>query len=208
MRGTSSLSLVGLVFLASAVTWTPSVAQMLPTIEMPKGPDLFRVNPATGTLMPMEFTMSKVKYAGTVYFCYLPGATSPVAFPYGEPHVFAARYFGPPSLEEARRWYKLERLAVKDGKRYGTKIYVPLQVTTHGEVVHGLDPTKKNRGALTFLYTPVERLAPGEYALSLSGLITAYAGGGASVTAVHAFRVAEAAATAAAPPAWRHSAQR
>lgn len=97
MRRAHPLSLVSLICLASVA---PAAAQP-PTIEQPKEAGMFRVNPITGAPMPLESLSSKVEYAGRTYYCYLPGPASTVAFPYGEPQVFAARFFGT-TLEELR----------------------------------------------------------------------------------------------------------
>lgn len=194
MRRAHRLALVSLFCLVSVAASAPAAAQT-PTMEEPKEGGIFRVNPATGALMPLESIWSKVQYAGRTYYCYLPGAESPTTFPLGEPHMFAVRLLGPPTLEEQRKQptYKLEQLAVKDGKRYGTKNFIPLDVTSYGQIVYGLDANKKrNRGALTFLFTTRQALPPGEYAFSISGLITPYAGFGADPTFANAFRIVEA----------------
>ena len=171
-----------------------SAFAQLPPFEPPTKPGMFRVNATTGTPMPLEsIGPQRDGKWGNTYKCYLPGAST-VAFLSGEPQVFAGLRFGTTTLEDERKHAdKLERLAVKDGKRYATGSFVPLDVTSHGEAVFGLDPDKKkNRGAMTFLFTPRQPLPPGEYAFSFSGLLVPDVGCSVSYYAA-AFRISESA---------------
>jgi hypothetical protein len=170
MRNASRRSLV--VFLACVVSM---VAQTAATVEEPQEPYLsFRVNPVTGALMPLESMWTKPERSGGKYSCYLPGATSSITFQSGEPQRFVMRVGGlkePPKLERWQSINKLERLQVggKD-RRYATKSYVPLDVTTYGQVTSTVDKKNKTLYWITLLYTPREPLPPGEYAFSATGL--------------------------------------
>ena len=196
MKRARGLSLACL-FLVSVTASIPSGAQAPPKMEEPATLNVYRVNPVTGALMPLEAITSETENVGRRYQSYLPGAASAVSFPYSERYMFAARVLDgfvgwgnkkPETLESQREspTYKLERMSVKDGRRYATNVFVPLDVATYGEVVYGLDWTTSNRSARTFLYTPREPLPTGEYALSTSGVLP---GGGAHPVNAYAFRI-------------------
>jgi hypothetical protein len=162
-----------LVFLLACVV--PAAAQTPPTKEEPKEPYItFLVNEVTGGIMPLETVWTKPERSGNTYYCYLPGAASPVALSYGESQRFVIRVGGlkdPPKLENWRSLNKLERLSVGDkGRRYATKDFVPMDVTTYGPVTSTLDKKNKTLFWITLLYTPRQPLPPGEYAFSGTGL--------------------------------------
>jgi hypothetical protein len=170
MKRAHHLSLV--VFLACVV---PAVAQTPPTMEDPTEPYItFRVNAVTGALMPLESIWTKPERSGNTYYCYIPGAASPVAFPYGESLRFVIRVGGLkelPKLENWRSLNKLERLFVGEkGRRYATKDFVPMDVTTYGQVTSTVDKKNKTLFWITLLYTSRQPLPPGEYAFSGTGL--------------------------------------
>jgi len=188
MGRSRSLRAALLVFTA-LISSTLASAQP-PTIETPSDAGLFRVHPITGAAMPLESIRSKVDWGGRSYYCYLPGTVSSVAFASSEPHLFVARYFGT-TLEKLRRSHvMLERLAEREGRRYGTSKFVELEVSAQGEPVFGLDPDrKKNRPAQTFLFRPKDPLGPGEYAFSSEGLVFAEKMFSDNTTQAWAFRI-------------------
>lgn len=170
MRRVHRLSLV--LFLACVV---PAVAQTPPAMEEPTEPYIaFLVNEVTGSLTPLESIWTKPERSGNSYYCYLPGAASSVALPYGGPHRFVVRVGGlkeTPKLENWRSLNKLERLFVGEkGRRYATKDFVPMDVTPYGQVTSTVDKKNKTLFWITLLYTPREPLPPGEYAFSGMGL--------------------------------------
>ena len=184
-------------------------ARVVAAVDLPMGftsPSelgLFRYDPATGAMTRLESITSKVEYGGRSYLCYLPGSSSPVVLPGGQPILFTQLLFRATLEEQAKKpHYVLERLLVKDGKRYATGSFVPLAITTYGEPIYGFDPEKKrNWPVLTFVFQTRDPLAPGEYALSSGGIMGVYAGFGASTTDAQAFRVEQGvtAAPASAP---------
>lgn len=142
-------------------------------IEEPKTLDqFFRVDPATGRLMPLE--VIKVKNDGTYrsgFSTYLVGGpVSTVSFPSGEPHVFAIRSLEPPEKQLNGRRPLIEPLALQKERRYATSKFIQMDVKLHGQPAYGLDKDqKKNRPAYLYLFWPKETLPPGEYALTWAG---------------------------------------
>jgi hypothetical protein len=165
------------VLLCLAFSSAPALAQTEPDEDWqgPKGEvRYFRVDPVSRARHPLDWTRGKTEDGAYSFRCSLPGAAASVAFPYGEPLVFAAALEGPPKPEEQRKKRNLERLALKDGKRYATNDYEPLEVTDTGEQVTLFAPYDKKRKKpllhRVYWFRPIRRLAAGEYALS-SGMI-------------------------------------
>lgn len=135
--------------------------------------EAFRVDPATGELIPLE--PAKMKTNPSARTVYLVGPGSPVVFKYGEPLVIAFRTVQTPEKlkdqTKNHRQFQIEHLAVKDGKRYATKVYVPLAIESYGQPKSGLVPGQKNMPAQSYLFTPRTQLPPGEYAFTYGGLI-------------------------------------
>lgn len=151
----------------------PTAARITP--QEPDGVSgVFRVNPATGELMPLEPAKSKVPIFG-LKMVYLEGAASPITFRYGEPHAFALRSFDA-SVEKLRNEkkdylrYQIEHLAVKGGKRYATKVYVPLDIESYGQPKYGLSRGKVDVPAHSYLFTPRTKLPPGQYVFAWGGM--------------------------------------
>lgn len=168
MRRAHRLSLV--VFLACVV---PAGAQTPPVMEQPKEPWIaYRINVITGALMPLESIYTKPERSGNSYYSYIPGAASTVEFPSREPQMYVMRVGGlkdPPKFENWRSIVKLERLSVGKDRRYATKNYVPMDVTTYGEVTSTVDKKNKTVYWFTLLLTARQPLPPGEYSVG-SGL--------------------------------------
>jgi hypothetical protein len=162
-----------LVSVASASS-NPLTSQTPPaTLQEPSQLGIFfRVDPTTGALSSVEavkkFGIKKGKVVGLgkyLYTTYIEGDTaSPFRFSSSEPQTFVVRLTGrtPDTLGGELR---LMHLTVQDGKRFLTKAYVPLEVKSYGQLIYGLNPHAPKLGALSFKVTPLERLAPGEYAL-------------------------------------------
>jgi len=187
MRRAHRLALA--VFLACVV---PADAQT-PATEEPTEPYVaVRINVITGALMPLESMLTKPERSGNSYYCYLEGAASTVAFPSGERHSFMMRVGGLkglPNVENWRKVHKLERLMVgKRGRRYATKDYIPLDITTHGQVTSTLDKKNKPIYWITLVSTPLHPLPPGEYAISGMGLSSP---AGFTTKPAQAFRIVE-----------------
>jgi hypothetical protein len=186
----------------------PSLAQGPATVEDPKSLDeFFRVDPATGRLMPLE--VIRIKNDGTYrsgFSTYLVGGpASTVSFPSDEPQVFAIRRLQPPEKQLNGQHPQIEPLALQKGRRYATSTVIQMNAELHGEPAYGLDKDqKKNRPAYLYLFWPKENLPPGEYALTWNG---AFYGEAIAFTkprvAGGAFRIVEtrrAPAPAVAPP--------
>lgn len=147
---------------------------------------------AAGNAVAVEVRLSRVESKRSTFYCYLDGPTSDKAFATSDTHRFVTRELQ--SRDDIRKGklpsYKLEELAVKDGRRYGTKAFVDIDIVRVGEPEFGADPDrKKDRGWVTFALTPRIRLAPGEYAFSTSGLVTMIAGFSPVETLAYAFRI-------------------
>jgi hypothetical protein len=143
--------------------------------------DVFRVNPATGELIPLETPKPKEPRFSAIKTVHFEGAESPIVFKYGEPIVFATRTFF--SLEQLRkekaetRTYRLERLAVKDGRRYASRVYVLLDIEEYGKPVYGLSggKGKNDLPAYAYLMKPQTTLVPGQYAFTYGGMLEGFA---------------------------------
>jgi len=170
-----------------------AAATRAPAPEEPTEPYItFRVNADTDALIPLETLWTKEERSGNSYFSYLPGAASAVALPYGESLRFVIRMGGlkePPKLEKWQSLNKLERLFVgeKVGRRYGTKEFVPMDVTPYGQVTSTVDKKNKTLYWVTLLYTSRQPLPPGEYAFSTMGLSVP---AGFRSVRIQAFRIA------------------
>ena len=136
--------LVTALALSGAFVSAAPVPQAAATPQQPTvAEEVFRVDVATGALMPLEVVKTKTEGGMRSWYTYLPGAASTIAIPYGEPLVFASRDVSLPEVRLKNPFYKIEPLAVKDGKRYATKQYIPLDVETYGQPIAGLDRDKK-----------------------------------------------------------------
>ena len=163
-------------------------AQPMPALERP---GIHFVEP-TGTALALEARLSTVESKRGSYYCYLEGAASPtVVAGRAGLRFFVRELMSRDDIQKGKLTrYKLEDLAVKDGRRYGTKAFVDIEIVRVGEPEFGKDPDrKKDRGWVTFALTPRTPLAPGEYAFSMSGLVTMIAGFSPSETLAYAFRV-------------------
>jgi hypothetical protein len=175
----SLIRTASILFLISAVI---ASANQLTSKALPITPQepsqlgvFFRVDPATGALSGVEVVkklgIKKGKaesFGRFLYTTYIEGAAaSPIRFSSGETQTFVVRWTGrtPDALKSQVR---LMLLTEQDGKRFLTKTYIPVDVQTYGELVYGLNPHRKELGALSFKVTPLARLAPGEYALGES----------------------------------------
>ena len=182
--------LLSLWLVASAL---PASAQLPATIEEPQTLyEFFRVDPVSGKLMPLEVIRSKTEGGLSSWYTYIKGDVSPIAFPYGEPLVFASRSLTPPEEQPKVSFHKLEALAVKDGKRYASKVYFEVEAKPYGQPARGLDTNKKkDRPAYAYLFTPRKTLPPGEYALTLFGLTSDGGHFGTITLQGGAFRIVE-----------------
>jgi hypothetical protein len=164
-----------------------------PTIEEPQTLDeFFRVDPVSGKLTPLEVIKSKTEGGLSSWYTYIKGDVSPVAFPYGEPLAIASRSLSPPADQPKVSYYKFEALAVKDGKRYASKVYFEVEVKPYGQPLQGLDKNKKkDRPAYAYLYMPRKLLPPGEYALTPFGLTSDGGHFGTMTLTGGAFRIVE-----------------
>ena len=151
--------------------------------------EVFGLSLATGVPVPLErVRMRDSKVGGPRsqgafrsqvqdYTFYFEGASSPAAFKAGESVVLAVRMLG-----AADRWGKdatpaevqkhvvLTRLQVAEGRRYLTKVDIPLDIQTYGKPTPGMDARKPDRYAVSFQLTPRTPLVPGEYVVYMAGM--------------------------------------
>ena len=152
--------------------------------------DLYSVDTRTGALTPLEKIRTKTDGGLSSWYTYLQGGSSPATL--SSPPVFASLSLQRPEGPLQESPFKLERLSVKDGRRYATKKYMSLDARTYGQPVPGLDKDRKSNGlAYPYLHTPREPLAPGEYALTFFGLADTEGHFGTTEKPGGAFRVAE-----------------
>jgi len=134
---------------------------------------VFRVNPTTGGLMPLEAANARMP-AFDFRGVYLDGPSSSVTFPDGEPHAFTLRSFETveklQNVKDSLR-YEIEYLAVRDDKRYATKVYVPLDIADLGPPRFGLAAGRPYIATQSILLTPRTPLAPGQYAFTRGGIL-------------------------------------
>jgi hypothetical protein len=105
---------------------------------------------------------------------YLEGTSSAVMFKYGEPLAFALRSFE--TFEKLRNQknslkFAIEQLAVRDGKRYATKVYVPLDIERLEPPRFALTSVGPYIATQSVLLTPRAPLAPGQYAFTRGGIL-------------------------------------
>jgi hypothetical protein len=173
------------------------MAQGALTLQQPAVPkEVYRVDLATGSLIPLESTKARKQGSGTLY-CYLEGAHSPVTIRQGEALAFAARLDGSPKyLENVGKYrtgpYQLEFLFISDeDRRYATKKFVPMGGGAQGEVVFGVNPRKPKDAGQTFTFKPLVELGPGDYAFSEYGLLVGTYPYPGCAKEVWAFRIVE-----------------
>ena len=130
---------------------------------------VYRVDPATGELMPLEGANTRKPVFG-FQGVYIDGPSSSATFPFGEPHAFTLR--SSESFEKLRNQkYELEYLAVRDGKRYVTKLYVPLDIENLGPPKFGMAAGRPYIATQSYLFTPRTPLRPGQYAFTRGGVL-------------------------------------
>jgi hypothetical protein len=145
--------------------------------------ELFRIDPATGTLTPLERVEVKgVQVKGRMVEFGIEGSASPVSFRAGEPLQFAIRLMSPGdgtgrelNAEEVLRHIRLGPLVVQHFKKLGdermlTVATLGVNVQTYGQLTRGLDPRKPDRVAQSFRLTPQRALAPGQYDICIGGM--------------------------------------
>ncbi len=149
--------------------------------------EVYRLTPV-GALEALERVKLKEKKAGPPhragifqpavqsYTMYIEGAASSVVFKPGEAQVLAVRFLAPgdrwgqeTTVEAVQRHLLLTRLAVQDGKRFITKVNVPVDVRSYGHPTPGLDSKQTNRPAASFQLIPRQTLPPGEYVVYMAG---------------------------------------
>ena len=187
LRRFGFFTLVGLTSFATAAD--------LPPIDLPAQPGAFRVDPASGKLSPMEIVDSVMEGSRYSYTFYLPGASSTKTVQQGEELIVAVRLHYHPYLADVDHvHYDVERLAVRNDRRYPTKQLYTVDVKAIDAAV------AKDKKGLGVVLTLRQSLPPGEYAVvNRGGLITIWAGFGAPSTHAYAFKVVPAAA-ASVPP--------
>ena len=154
----------------------PAPQAVAPTQQPQKAGESFRVDPATAALTPLEAVKSRTEGAsrGKVR-CYIQGARSPVTIRRSEPLVFAASLEGSVrELDSYRQFnilYKLEFLFVSDeARRYATGKLVPMDGQEYGERVSN-NPKRPKDLTQSYTVKPREPLAPGEYAVTIGGMM-------------------------------------
>lgn len=167
-----------------------------PNMETPTEPGWFRMDLASGKLVPLESIRPVMEGSRYSYRVYLPGLESTAVMPYEEKPLFAIRLTTlsgkAPTLEEERARQatkfpmRLERLVATKNGRYATKQYVLLEViATYGDVA--IFPVRgPKRETRTFVFTPQTALSPGHYAFTSVGLLSP-APDYPSLSPVHAF---------------------
>lgn len=183
------------VWLAAAATLASAViaAQAPTTPQEPTATfEPFLVSQADGSLTPLEHAPITLQRQGRTSFAYADGEQSSVSVTLGQPITFTVRLVGAPKTQQERRskaYFKLEPLAVRGARRYGTRKFVPLDVVqSYGEIEYGLAPRRPEWGGQSFLFKPRTPLPAGEYALSQLGLLSCY---DCEAGDTYAFRVVE-----------------
>ena len=151
--------------------------------EPPTLGEFFRIDPATGTLTPLERVEVKgVQVKGRRVEFGIEGSASPASFKAGEPLQFAVRLMSPGdgtgrelNAEEVLGHIRLGPLVVQHFKKLGdermlTVATLGLNVQTYGQLTRGLDPRKPDRVAQSFRLTPQRALAPGQYDICIGGM--------------------------------------
>ena len=168
-------------------------------METPTEPGWFRMDLASGKVIPLEKVKPVMEGSHYSYRVYLPGLQSTSVVPYEARPLFAIRLTTlsgkAPTLEEQRKSqnskfpYRLEWLQPSNAGRYATKQYVPLEViTTYGDVLELKPARGPARATRTFVFAPQSALSPGNYAFTAIGLLSSV-GSGPSLSEVHAFTI-------------------
>ena len=192
-------SLAALLAVSSTLCAQQGDIALPANMETPTEPGWFRMDLASGKLVPLEKVKPVMEGSHYSYRVYLPGLESTSVVPYEARPLFAIRLTTlsgkAPTLEEERKSQsskfprRLEWLQPSNGGRYATKQYVPLElVATYGDVAD-LHPARgPARASRTFVFAPQSALSPGNYAFTSIGLLTPI-GSGPSLGEVHAFTV-------------------
>jgi hypothetical protein len=151
--------------------------------------EVFGISLTTGAPTPLErVRMKDAKVGGPRsqgafrpsvqdYSFYFDGASSPATFRASDNVVLAVRMFGAgdrwskdATPAEVQKHVVLTRLQVAEGRRYLTKVDVPLDIETYGKPTPGMDSRKPERIAVSFQMKPRTPLVPGEYVVYMAGI--------------------------------------
>ena len=197
MRVRPVVLVLAVASLAGSLRPVSAFAQAAVTPQTPSvGGEVFRVDNVTGALSPLESAGVRKEGSGKVS-CYLEGAHSPITLRSTESLVFAVRQDGSARDMEvfrkmSRGLYQLEALFINDkDRRYATKKFVPMDGAPFGEFISGVDPKRSKDVGQAFWFKPKTALPPGEYALSLGGLLMGTYPSPGCMKVVSAFRVIE-----------------
>jgi hypothetical protein len=158
-----------LVAAACLATTLITAAEQAPPATPPVAEQAFRLDPATGTLAPLEQAKEKgQERTGWSEYRYIDGARSTVTLPGDLPLQFVIRVDGNARTLQDRRsvCHYVEQLSVGEGRRYRTKSLVRLE-QEYSEIVPGLDPKKPKNGTLRVALRAPGPLPPGEYVIAL-----------------------------------------
>ena len=175
--------LAALLAVSSTLSAQPRDIGLPPNMETPTEPGWFRMDLASGKLIPLEKVKSVMEGSRYSYRVYLPGLQSTAVVPYEAKPLFAIRLTTvsgkAPTLEEEQKRqaskypYRLEWLQPAKEGRYATKQYVPLELlATYGDVADLIPGRGPKRASRTFVFAPQTALSPGHYAFTAIGLLT------------------------------------
>lgn len=190
--------LAALLAVSSTLCAQPRDIALPANMETPTETGWFRMDLASGKLIPLEKVKSVMEGSRYSYRVYLPGLESTAIVPYEARPLFAIRLTtvsgkAPTLAEEQKRQaskypYRLEWLQPAKEGRYATKQYVPLELlATYGDVAD-LPARGPKRASRTFVFAPQAALSPGNYAFTAIGLLTP-GDSGPMLGEVHAFTI-------------------
>jgi hypothetical protein len=160
-----------LVLITSLVTTVIAAGEQVPSPMPPISELAYRIDPATGTLTPLEQAREKgQERTGWSEYRYLEGPQSSVSLPGDQPLQFVIRVDGSTRTLKDRHivCHFLEELGPAKDRRYRTKkAAVRLEQEFSEIVVPGLNPKKPKDGTLRISLRAPNPLPPGEYAVVL-----------------------------------------
>jgi len=146
----------------------------LPASEPSTLGEVFRLTP-TGTWEVLDRVKMKTQNVGKAYkekrlgpelqnyTIYCEGEASSVVFKPGEAQVLAVRLLDPSGRLKHEPPGQVTQMHVQDGRRFLTKLELPLEARKYGNPTPGLDSKNPDRLAWSYQLVPRQTLPPGEY---------------------------------------------